>query len=145
VFGGTTDFAGGMADFGGVAGQGLGAVVHFADQLPQRGQHLVERAKQAVRRCGDAHRQVAGSDLLHRQHGRRRFAAQLADDAAPDQPAGQPLDQQQDAGNAAEPEQIAAEGGVDVVDVDAGADDPFPGGKALDVGELGHGLFRAWF
>ncbi len=84
--------------------------------------------------------EIAVGDGAHRLGGVARVAAQGAGHAADHhhhQQAHRHADDQQGQQGAG---QRGDEGGIDVVDVDAGADDPAPGGEALVVGGLRDGL-----
>jgi hypothetical protein len=110
-------------------------VLHDADI----GQQAVLVVRVAIDRC----RQVAAGDASGDRRGDGRFATQGTDDVARYQEGrdgdegadGQAPEQQLDG--------VGAELGIDVVDVDAGADHPAPGGEPLDEGNLRHAFLGA--
>ena len=137
LLGRTGDAVGGGGDALGVVDQPVGIVIDFADQLAQRIDHAAQRGEQAAgpwRIQGGS--QIAVGHPAHDIDGEARFAAQLVQDAAADLPAEKDEDDQQGGRYAAENHRAVPVGGIDIVNVDAGPDDPFPRGEQGGVGKL---------
>ncbi len=117
----------------------LGRVAHLRDGAAQRGNHGRQRIQQAARHRGAHHRdEIAPGDLVHREHGFFRVAADLQQDAAADEVAKSADGHQGRSGDGQGLDQGRTDLRVDVVRVDAGADDPTPFLDAGDVLQLGH-------
>ena len=130
-----------LTDVIGVADQLVGAAVDLADHTAQGGDHRTEGVEHAaVGRLLEAGGEVAVGSLPHDVRGVLGFAAELTGDARTDPPAGVAKNAQQHAGDAAQHQGDGTEGGIHVVDVDAGADNPTPRCKGGGVGQFGMGF-----
>ena len=120
----------------GIAEDGPQHVLEAVLHVRQHEQHAVLVAR--LQR--DRMRQVAIGDPAGRRESDARLAAELADDALPDQPAGEQQHQGGPDGEQHTVYRFFPENPINVVNVDSGPDDPAPGLELPDIGELGEQL-----